>query len=355
MAKCGGCGKFMSTTESISCGKCRIRYHRACVGLLNTGSLPTSWHCPECKKNLLRDNGADTPVRGCASVAALESSINLMDTSPINNTALDDTQELNTDFLKAELRQLKDEFLGIIRSEFQLLRDDLSQLRSLVKLNNDRLCSLEERVAIIENQKVVQPASSEVNALITQLRNDINDRDQELLANDVQISNITEVSGENPINTAMLLASKIGVKIKPRDIVSAERVGGRRIGATQSTGPVETRPRFLVVRLARRDLRDELLEAARVRRGMTTADLELPGPATRFYINERLTKVNRELFRRAREAGGSRGWQFIWSKKGRIFARNKPGDSAYHIRCEADLQGVFNLTASSNGGVVASA
>ena len=36
---------------------------------------------------------------------------------------------------------------------------------------------------------------------------------------------------------------------------------------------------------------------------MTTADLDLPGPGTRFYVNERLTKVNHELFRSAREAG----------------------------------------------------
>lgn len=340
MAKCGGCGKFLSSTEAANCSKCRSWYHRACVGVQHTGRVSTPWHCPECTKNLARNNQSETPVRAHAPSSAEheESLVNLMDTSPINSTALDTTQELNLNILRTELGLFKQDFLKIVRDEFKLLRDDLSELRSSVNATNDRLSNLEERVAVLENNNTQPQASSE---LITQLRNDINDRDQELLANDLQISNIPETSGENPTHTVMLIASKIGIKMKPRDIVSADRVGGRRINATQATGPAETRPRFLVVRLARRHLRDELLEAARVRRGMTTADLDLPGPATRFFVNERLTKVNRELFRSAREAGSRLGWQFIWAKRGRIFARYKPGDAICQIRCEADLQRTF--------------
>ena len=346
MAKCGSCGKFLSSAEAASCSTCRSWYHRGCVGVQATGPITTAWPCPECKKKVTRGSRVETPTQ---VPAANEEVGILMDTSPVNSTALDVTQELNLDILRAELSSFKEEFLKLVRTEFQQLRVDLSELRSSLDTTNNRMSKLEERVAILENRQVQPVESAEVNVLISQLRSDINDRDQELLGNDIQISNIPETSGENTTHTAVLVASKIGVKLKARDIVSAERVGGRRVTATQATGPVETRPRFLVVRLARRDLRDELLEAARARRGMTTADLDLPGPATRFYVNERLTKVNRELFRSAREAGSRHGWQFVWSRRGRILARCKPGDTICHISCQADILRVFG-PAPGNGG-----
>ncbi|KAJ8706843.1 hypothetical protein PYW07_012921 [Mythimna separata] len=352
MAKCGGCGKFLSSAEAANCNKCRCWYHRACVGLPNTGQITTPWHCPECKKNVVRDNRADTPVRGRATAGHEDSPIALMTTSPIKSATIDATQELNLDILRGELRDFKEDFLKSVRTEFQLLRDDLADLRSSIIATNERMSRLEERVVLIETKQSQPQASlsSGVDDLINQLRSDINDRDQELLGNDLQISNIPEASGENPTHTVMLVAAKLGVAVEARDIVSAERVGGRRINATQATAPAETRPRFLVVRLARRDLRDELLQGARVRRGMTTADLGMPGSAKRFYVNERLTKINRELFRCAREAGSRLGWKYVWSKRGRILARYKPGDATYHIRCEADLQRIFAAAPSNDGG-----
>lgn len=125
------------------------------------------------------------------------------------------------------------------------------------------------------------------------------------------------------------------------DIVSAERVGGRHFNSTSPAGVEERRPRPLVVRLARRNLRDQLLKNARVRRGANTADLGMPGPAKRFYINERLTKTNRQLFRKARQAASLAGWKFAWTKRGRIFVCSKPGDSVHTIRSEIDLSNVF--------------
>ena len=341
MLKCSGCGKFISPVDSAKCDICRSTYHRRCVGVNSTGLITTPWHCPECNKSRVRDSRAETPATG-QPVAPLEDSlVNVMDTSPINTTALDATKELALD-ITTELKNFKSEFISTVRHEFQLMRDDLADLRLSINSMNDRLSTLEERVTALEHRKQEQ-ASSEVNEIIAQLRTDINDRDQELLATDIQVSNLPETRGENPVHTAMLVASKLGVKVKARDIISAERVGGRRINATQPA-PVETRPRFLVVRFARRDLRDELLEAARVRRGMTTADLDLPGPAARIFFNERLTKINRDLFRKAREAGGRHGWQFVWSKRGRILARYKPGDSACQIRGEDDIVRVFAAT-----------
>lgn len=61
--KCGGCAKFLSPIEGVTCSLCDGVYHRACVGLPKGYTSP-SWRCPECSKNERRDNKTETPVRG---------------------------------------------------------------------------------------------------------------------------------------------------------------------------------------------------------------------------------------------------------------------------------------------------
>lgn len=150
-----------------------------------------------------------------------------------------------------------------------------------------------------------------------------------------------ETNAGNPVHIMQAIGSKLGISLDDRDIVSAERVGGRQLNVTSSAGPTVSRPRPIVVRLARRDLRDQLLASARVRRGVTSADLDLPAPVQRFFLNERLTKTNRLLFRKAREAAGALSWKFVWTKQGRILARKAPGDKAQRIRTEGELSRVF--------------
>lgn len=101
------------------------------------------------------------------------------------------------------------------------------------------------------------------------------------------------------------------------------------------------------MRLARRVLRDQLLKEARVRRGVTTEGVGLPGSPRRFYVNERLTRVNRMLFRKARECKENCGWRYAWTRDGKIYVRQRSGVSEpkHRIYNENDLMRVFGATA----------
>lgn len=120
----------------------------------------------------------------------------------------------------------------------------------------DRLSALEERVTTMETLNSTQfpseTTSENVKDLIDQLKCDINDRDQDLFANDIEIANLPEPSNENAIHTVISIATKIGVKLDQHDIVSAERIGGRLVSAADQAESVATpRPRRLIERLAR--------------------------------------------------------------------------------------------------------
>lgn len=99
--------------------------------------------------------------------------------------------------------------------------------------------------------------------------------------------------------------------------------------------------RPVIVRLIRRAKRDELLKAARTRRNLTTADLELVGEPQKIFLNERLTKINRLLFRDARSRAKQGGYAFCWYNQGAIYVRQREGKSAVQIRSEYDLDRIF--------------
>lgn len=177
--------------------------------------------------------------------------------------------------------------------------------------------------------------------VIAQLQADITERDQELLANDLEIAGCTESSNENCVHIAISIAKKIGVELDTKDIVNAERAGPKRQTAEAGTPPPSARP--LVVQLARRALRDAVLQAARTRRNLSSDGIHLPGPIRPLYINERLTKHNRHLFHKARALAREKKFKYIWTRDGRIFTRRDEGMPRHRLRNEADLARVFGM------------
>ncbi|KAJ2948401.1 hypothetical protein O0L34_g7639 [Tuta absoluta] len=201
---------------------------------------------------------------------------------------------------------------------------------------------LEARVSALENKPTTdEQLVCDVKTLentISHLQAELCDRDQALLFNDLEISGCPESTNENCTHLTITIAKQIGVELDERDIVSAEHAGPPRVPAP---GGAPARPRPLAVRLARRAPRDNMLRAARVRRGLDTTGLHLPGPATPLYINERMTKHNRQLFQTARKLAEECNFKFVWTHDGKVFVRQEQGTPRHRIRTEEDLLRVF--------------
>ncbi|CAG9790333.1 unnamed protein product [Diatraea saccharalis] len=134
---------------------------------------------------------------------------------------------------------------------------------------------MDGRITALED--AMNKSSAGVVALegaITQLKVQLNDKDQELYSNDVDIAGIPERGGENIMNIIKVLSMKLGIATDERDIVRAERIGSalrNRVSVNDVTTGVggdsaQQRPRNIIVRFARQITRDEWLRAARVRR-----------------------------------------------------------------------------------------
>ncbi|XP_052756855.1 uncharacterized protein LOC128202041 [Galleria mellonella] len=304
-----------------------------------------SWKCLSCKSRVPKKDNTNTPIRPEADNVTQRRGGSAL--SPDRSSASPEHMANTTtnEMLLKEIRLLRDD-MREMHLQMQSFTDTISSLNLRIDACENRLDELGIRMDKMERRTSTDSVFQSDTSLLQSIENlkiELNDRDQDLLLNDLQISCIPEQKGENVTHNVISIASKLGMQLTVQDITSAVRVGR----LLDSDNKVSGRPRLVVVRLARRALRDQLLQAARVRRGATAEGTEIPGPPSKFYINERLTLKNRQLFQRARELGVRHNWRYVWTRDGKIFVRQHQGEDTprYRIRTDKDLTRVFGSAA----------
>lgn len=305
----------MTATGGVGCSSCVLKYHRACLAIPERAPIGKEWSCPNCKKNVRKGDNNHTPVKGLydepvAAAGAAPSS------SPKEGTLSDAPAGRG------------DGELIIFMAEMREFRKEMTQLLGALR---SRMDTVERRLDALEQAGpgvAVPGGTADLERTIVELKQELNDRDQEALLSDLEIGQLPEESGTSVAQSVTVMAARLGVQLEERDIVFAERVGPP---AKEAGG----RPRRVVVRLARRGLRDELLRAARVRRTLTAAD------GARVYVNERLTRFNRQLFHRVREECRRLRWRYSWTRRGRIYVRQADGSPVFQLRSDADVERVL--------------
>lgn len=345
---CGACGKFISATGGAVCNKCNGIYHKQCVAL-GTNS-PKNWACPCCTVKLPRRDNTDTPVKSICDVSPEEA-----DPSPNTNlatsTEIRNTDQLETSWqneLVAKIRALRIETKSLRKEISTLatgiaeLKEDLFKCKSDIIAVNETVSTLEKRLNSIESYKESHTSNAQLEQTINELRKELSHKDQLLLSSELEIVGVPEINNENPIHLVKAIATKIGINLVDHDIAAAFRSGPRHIVADSSEN-AKRRPRSVVVRLVRRPVRDCLLQAARVRRSLTSTDLDFPGPHSKIYLNERLTKHNKTLLRLTKEEARRLKWKFVWTRNGQVLARKDEGETVHRIADHQDLHQVFNV------------
>ena len=144
----------------------------------------------------------------------------------------------------------------------------------------------------------------------------------------IEIHNVPESKTENVLNIVSNLSAALNVPIPTEQVRSAHRVRARAH---------TDRPRNIVVQLGTRRLRDDIISAARVRRGLTTESLQIAGASQKVYVNEHLTLRNKILYAKVRKAQSENNYEFVWVKNGNIFARKTTGAKYLLLKNENDI------------------
>lgn len=320
---------------------CFKHYHIACTTTSQSAPIDTNtWICQDCicAKKKGGDNSA-TPVRSAPS------NITQRKSKPKSKV------DLPLDDYSNEIR--------LLRKEMGKLTESIAEVLKSMKIYNDRLDkidakidSTDTRLKVLETQKDTEIA--ELKATICELKIESNTFQQAALKNELEIIGLPESRNENLLHTVLVISKKIGVNLTESDIDGINRVGPR-LGLQDLGGQKIGRPspRPVVVRLLRKVQRDNLLKSAKSRRNLTTTDIEMEGPAHQIYINERLTRATRQLFRDARERNKSTGYyKHCWVSGGRLYLRRVDGSPALSIGSHEELDRRFNEVKKSQAGGV---
>lgn len=365
---CLGCKNIITHDEYLVCLLCKSAYDLLCANIppehfqQMSSDHRRAWRCPECCSKQPKVDNTNTPIR-CAT-PSVKVQDELISDPPEHDMSFYITQrrkpvkslkpdipmsviqpatDLNAEPVLSDITSREEislfwKELRAARIEMSSLRTSVMDLTAIITKSNERMDALEARMDKLEEKINVKYQSNDLEEQIDQLKQELQEREQDLLSNDLEIAGIPEAPGEGITHIVLTVATKLGVQLEERDIVDARRVGASR---TLVEGGLAPRPRPIAVRLTRRSSRDALLKSARVRRGVTTADMGIAGPPCKFYVNERLTKLNRQLFQRVREIAGHVKWRFVWTRDGKILVKKENGSTRHRIRSEADLAGVF--------------
>ncbi|KAJ2939523.1 hypothetical protein O0L34_g6353 [Tuta absoluta] len=160
-------------------------------------------------------------------------------------------------------------------------------------------------------------------------------QEQESLRNHMEIIGIPEHEKECLPHLVKTSCSKIGIDLKDEDIDDVFRAGAKQPKGS-TVPPQKTFSRPVVIRLVRRQKRDEILAAAKSRRNVTTEGI-IDGQPKSLYFNERLSKYNRMLFRAARDRASSHKFAYCWTRNGLIYVRRSDDKPVSRITSTQDL------------------
>ncbi|XP_063535564.1 uncharacterized protein LOC134745452 [Cydia strobilella] len=404
---CAGCQLAITDNLYLSCSSCQRKYDLLCLNMSKEcfqalqECTKDSWTCPECRRLVPKTDYDNSPARALyashlsdtcdtnvthrkkptrpTSLKVVLPTPDVHTMAPSTNAPLNITQQIQEGF-KLTMETYVMSALNDFSNKFFIRLDKLTATMESI---SSRLTSFDERITSLETRFSDNIDTNQNNELVVEvekLKCQINERDQELLINDLEITGVPESTNENKLHLITLIGQKVGVTVSEHDVMSVTRVGVRRavpaqkiqsgaispdkscsslreatphVRGAEGQGAAGASPesditsshimtsRPLVVRFVRRDQRDQLLRAARVRRVIDTTGLGFPGKPSRVYINERLTSTNRQLFYKTRMEARRLQWRNPWTTRGNIFVRRDAEHSAIKIRSEADIGRVF--------------
>ncbi|CAH1643860.1 unnamed protein product [Spodoptera littoralis] len=300
------CVKCRDTvTDGVVCSQCRRHLHYSCSGLQETtyrkmtSEKKDNWRCIDCR---------------------------MSGNSPTLSDVLKELKNLRSCFddLKADV--------GIVKTSVEEVTAQWREINSRMENMEGRLSSVER---VTSNLESVRKELDVANGTIAELKRENNLREQYSRINNVEISGIPSHKSENLLSILGKIYSKVGLPLDLRDINRVHRV--RRFEQDRN---VPSRPPAIIVQFARQCSKDQLLAAIRSRRGISTVDVGLTGPATNIYFSDHLIPANKLLLKRARELKQQRGFAHLWVRDCKIFMRKSDSSKAIRISGDGDLSNI---------------
>ncbi|KAI5651890.1 hypothetical protein NE865_00227 [Phthorimaea operculella] len=338
---CGVCSKPIADQAYIQCCEenCEIAYHLDfCCGPSPPGSRDR-WTCDKCRCN----RNSSTPIH-----LARDNDDSMRF---VNKNRTKFQKELSSQDNGDESSASTNELLALT-AEIRFLRDDVASMNNRLTEMSGSLSKCEAGLLNVLTQlgesqariKELEVCDAKKTAEITnltcqvqELKEQLHSQAQSVVRNEIEIAGIPEKQNERLFHLVSLTATKAGMELQEDDIDWIMRAGPKR-------APTEGQnnfPRPIVVRFVRRLKRDEFIKASKSRKNITTKGFSEAMEEKKIYINERLTRATRLLFREARSHYAAAGFKFCWVQNGFVYLRRREGSPAIRVKTQLELKEHF--------------
>lgn len=206
-----------------------------------------------------------------------------------------------------------------LKKSMSFLSAKFEEMNKKIDACDSHLSTVEQRVSVLE-QKDVQ---------IAQLETKIDMMDQQARSCNIELSNLPERKNESLINIVIMIGTIIKLPITQDDIISVQRV--------PHMDTKNSRPKNVILKLRSKILRDNFLSSMRLKRGLTSDELNIAGPAHQLFMGEHLTLRNKIIFREARIAAKKHGFTYVWPKNGIILVRADDNSPVFSVRSHEEI------------------
>lgn len=253
------------------------------------------------------------------SMSSIKNDIELL--SSVTKQIQNDMNLLRSDHLKLQRH------VSTVEKSCAELTLQVSDLRSSNEFTAAQQLDLENRVKDFDSRfKYIEDFISKSPTLEERMDN----LDQSSRQYNIELSNVPEKRAEN----LLLLIEKIGkcinVNIPQKEVVSIHRVP-HMLSESKT-------PKNIIVKLSSSILRNNILSAFRLAKGLKSDQIGIGGTACKIFLNEHLILSRKLLFREARETAKKCHYKHAWVRNANIFVRKTDTSPTLKISCHEDLK-----------------
>ncbi|KAH9632079.1 hypothetical protein HF086_015283 [Spodoptera exigua] len=234
------------------------------------------------------------------------------------------TQNSSIQNINQEIR----DSIDFMNSKFEEMRQQMDNLKRENQAYKISIANLERKVEDLQVRS--HTSDNDLTDKLSGMELKIESLEQQARLNNIEICNLPERRDEDLLE----LVEKIGATIKcliPRqEVLAVHRVPHAR-------AMENNKPKNIVVKLASRTLRDNVLSAYRLCKNVTSDLIGMSGTPHKMYLNEHLTLYNKQLFRTCREVARKYNVKYVWIRNATILVKATDGSKTFAVRCQSDV------------------
>lgn len=328
--------KIVNDEKFLLCSVCKNVYHlgQACAGVneasyASMGSAKRDkWRCKTCRTQESRSgphsgacssqNSSDESQSAVSaqlqsfglkldSLLAMKRSVDTLLSLPAKVDELL-TLKPTVERLEAHIQELDSKVDGLSANYNSVLESAAE--------NGNKICTLERQHA--ELQETVSGQAETIQSL----REEINNGEQYSRRANLEIHGLPPASDEDLRKAVNDLAVQLGIS----DFATSDILAVHRLPAKPGFTPI------VLIKFKSTETKDRWLGARGKLRTLVAAAV-----VPQLYINENLTKLNRQLFWLAKEKAKENQYKFAWVKRGKVFVKKDESSSLLRVDRVADL------------------